>query len=283
MTAIVFGLLTALMWASSNLCSSRSVRYIGQYSVVAWVMLVGLVITLPFTVAAGVPDSLDTQTLLMLTGIGVAVVTGLLLLYAAMKFGKVSLVAPIAATEGAVAAVISSVAGESLAPIAAGLLVAVAGGVTLSVIAPDPAPIPDERPVRAALLAAAAAGSFAVGLFLTGKVSTSLPLAWAVLPPRVVGTLALFLPLLALRRLRMTRRALPLVVATGTTEVLGYVAFTLGARDSIATVAVLASQVSTFTALGGRLLFKERLGAVQVAGILSVILGVTGLAIVSSA
>lgn len=279
MTAVLCGLAAALLWTGSNLASSRSVRMIGEYSVVAWVMAFGLLLSLPFAVIGTDPPDVDVTTLARLVGIGVAGVVGLLLLYAALRRGKVSVVAPIASTEGAVAAVISSVMGESLAPLAVAFLMVVVIGVVLSVMAPESAPIPHERPVLAALLAVAAAGCFGLALFLVGSLSSEVPLVWILLPPRVVGTLALFLPLLLVRRLRISRAALPFVLATATTEVLGYLVFGLGARESIAVVAVLASQVATFTAIGGRVLFAEQLGRIQVLGIVVVIAGVTSLAI----
>jgi drug/metabolite transporter (DMT)-like permease len=281
-TALLCGVLTALMWTSSNLCSARAVRYVPQYSVVAWITLVGLLITLPFCLAGGIPAGLDAARALGLGVAGLAVVGGLLLLYGAFRIGKVSVVAPVAATEGAVAAVISAAAGESLAPAAAVVLVVIVIGVGLSVVAPDPQPVPDERPVRAAMMATGAACSFGLGLYLTGRWSHDLPLAWILMLPRLVGTVALMSPLLITRRLRLARPAVPLVVATGFSEVLGYLAFTLGAADSIATVSVMASQVATFTALGGWLLFGERLGRVQVLGIAVLISAVTGLAVLSS-
>jgi drug/metabolite transporter (DMT)-like permease len=281
-SALVFGALTALMWSNSNLCSSRAVRSIPEYSVVAWITLVGLLITIPFSVARGLPAALDTGRVLGLAVVGIATVAGLVLLYSAFKIGKVALVAPIAATEGAVAALISAATGEALAPVVTVLLIGIVCGVGLSVIAPDPAPIPHDQPVRAALLATAAAGCFGVGLYLTGRLSTDLPLAWVLMVPRVVGTLVLFVPLLVTRRLRITRYAAPLVVATGFSEVLGYLAFGLGAATSIATVSVMASQTATFSALGGRILFKERLGRIQIAGIALIVSAVTGLALVTS-
>ena len=42
MISIVFGLLTAVFFASSSLFSSRAVKVIGSWSAVAWAMLVGL-------------------------------------------------------------------------------------------------------------------------------------------------------------------------------------------------------------------------------------------------
>jgi len=279
LAAIVFGSLTALLWAGSSLASSRSVRYIGQYSVVAWVMLVGTVVTVPFTIASGVPATLDQSALLALIAIGASALVGLLLMYAALRVGKVTVVGPIAATEGAVAALLSALAGEPLAPLAAALLLLVVGGVMLSTLAPDPSPITDERPVRAAILASIAALMFGISLFLSGRLSLDLPISWVVLPPRILGTLTLFLPLLVTGSLRITRKALPLVISTGLTEVLGFATFSLGARTSLATVAVLASQVATFTVIGGWILFRERLGRVQALGIAIVILGITGLAL----
>lgn len=283
MAALVCGILTALLWAGSNLASSRSVKYIGQYSVVAWVMAIGTGALLPFTAASGVPDSLDASAVIGLTTMGTALLAGLLLMYSAFRIGKVTIVAPIAATEGAVAAVFSAITGESVAPIALALLLVVVCGVIMSTLAPDPAPIDHERPVLAALLSAAAAAMFGFGLFLSGRLSLDLPLSWVVLPPRLIGTLVLFVPLLITGKLRIRRKALPLVIATGFTELLGYVTFAMGSRTSLATTAVLASQVSTFTAIGGWLLFREKLGKAQTIGVIIVILGITGLAIATNA
>ena len=282
MSAIAFGVCAALMWASSNLCSARAVRTVPQQSVVAWIMFVGLLITAPFAAAGGVPVGLTASRLVGLSVVGVVVVTGLVLVYGAFRIGKVSLVAPLAATEGAVAAVISAVAGESLPLASALLLVAVVVGVALSVLARDAQPVPHGRPLAAAAMATASAGFFGLGLFLTGRLSADLPLAWVLLVPRVVGTVVLFCPLLLSGRLRLSRQALPLVAATGASEVLGYLAFGLGARTSIATTAVLASQVATVTVIGGRVLFEERLGRLQLSGIAILMSAVAGLALRSA-
>lgn len=281
MTAIVFGIITACLWATSTLCSSRSVRMIGQFSVVAWAMLVGLIVTLPVAAASGVPEGLTTTAVVGLAAAGAAVVGGLLLAYAALRVGKVAVVAPIMATEGAVAAAISAVAGESIGAVSAMALAIVVLGVVVAAIAPDPVPISDERPVRAVLLASAGALLFGFALFMTGRQSADLPLVWVLIPPRAVGTLLLFLPLVLMRRLRITRAALPLVIATGVAEVLGYLTFGLGARDSIATVAVLSSQFGTFAVIAAWLLFKERVGRLQLVGIGLLVVGVTTLAAAS--
>jgi drug/metabolite transporter (DMT)-like permease len=57
--AVIGGLGAALAWATSTLCSSRSSRLVEPASVVAWVMIVGLIITLPVAAIEGVPARLD--------------------------------------------------------------------------------------------------------------------------------------------------------------------------------------------------------------------------------
>jgi drug/metabolite transporter (DMT)-like permease len=279
---LIYGLLTALMWTNSNLCSARSVRYIPQYSVVAWVTLVGLIVTIPFAVIGGVPAGLTAGVIAGLSLVGVCVVVGLVFLYGAFRVGKVSVVSPIAAAEGAVAAVLAGVFGEPIGTVRAAMLVLIVVGVVLSALAPDPAPIDHEQPIKAAVLAFGSACFFGLGIFLTGRFSADLPLAWVLMVPRIAGCLVLFVPLLVTGKLQLTRSAVPFVSATGVSEVLGYFFLGLGSRLSIAITAVMASQVATFTVLGGRILFGERLGRLQILGIVIVITGVTGLALVGA-
>jgi drug/metabolite transporter (DMT)-like permease len=96
-----------------------------------------------------------------------------------------------------------------------------------------------------------------------------------VLSARLIGTVALVIPLAFAGRLRPPARVLPLVAASGVGEVLGFYLYTAGARHGIAIAAVLASQFATFSALGAYLLFGERLSRVQLAGVISVIIGVS--------
>jgi uncharacterized membrane protein len=113
--AILGGVGAATAWACSILCSSRSSRLIDPMAVVAWVMLVGLVITAPLAAVTGVPAQLHGAALVWLIIAGAGNVGGLILNYHALRIGQVSLVAPIVSTEGAIAAVISVIAGASLA------------------------------------------------------------------------------------------------------------------------------------------------------------------------
>lgn len=280
MVSIVFGLLTAAFFASSSLLSSRSVKIIGSGSSLAWVMLVGLVITTPFVFASGVPANLGAS-LPWMTAAALGNVIGILIAGFALRVGKVGVVAPIVATEGAIAAVIAAALGESIAPIVAFLLLVIVGGIVLSAMAPDPEPLEHERPLQAVLLATVAAACFGVSLFATGNLSDELPIAWVLLPARLVGVLIILLPLLLTRRLRITRSTAPLVVAMGFTEALGFVCFAIGAQYQVAVTSVLASQFAPLAAVAAYLLFKERLGRLQIAGVVVLVVGVTALTVAS--
>lgn len=280
MVSIVFGLLTAAFFASSSLLSSRSVKIIGSGSSLAWVMLVGLVITTPFVFASGVPANLGAS-LPWMTAAALGNVIGILIAGFALRVGKVGVVAPIVATEGAIAAVIAAALGESIAPIVAFLLLVIVGGIVLSAMAPDPEPLEHERPLQAVLLATVAAACFGVSLFATGNLSDELPIAWVLLPARLVGVLIILVPLLLTRRLRITRSTAPLVVAMGFTEALGFVCFAIGAQYQVAVTSVLASQFAPIAAVAAYLLFKERLGRLQIAGVVVLVVGVTALTVAS--
>jgi drug/metabolite transporter (DMT)-like permease len=279
--AILGGLGAALAWAATTLCASRSSRMIGPLSVLSWVMIVGLLVTLPGALAQGVPANLASGTVAWLTLSGIGNVAGLLLTYAALRSGKIGIVAPLASTEGAVAAVISVAAGEHVAPGAGVVLLVIAVGIVLTTIS-RATPHVERDSARPALLALAAAAAFGSSLYATGHVGTRLPVFWAVLPPRVVGVAVVALPLAARGRLVLTRSALPLVVIGGLAEVAGFISFTLGSRHGLAVSAVLASQFAAISTLLAFLVFRERLLRVQVAGVATIVAGVAVLTVLQS-
>lgn len=278
MLAILGGLGAAAAWAVSVLCSSRSSRLIEPMAVVAWVMLVGLVIAAPLAAVTGVPARLGGSALVWLIVSGAGNVGGLIVNYYALRLGQVSLVAPIVSTEGAIAAVISVVAGQSLAlSVAVTLLLIVAGVVLASVPAPDLAVHEAARHPRTVLLAMISAVAFGVSLYATGRAGALLPASWVVLSARLIGAVTLALPLLLVGRLRLTARAAPLVIASGLAEVAGFYSYTLGSRHGLAIAAVLSSQFAVLAVAASYVLFGERLSRIQLAGVSCVLVGVAAL------
>lgn len=282
MVAILGGLAAALSWAIATLASSRSSRMIGPMSVLGWVMAVGLVAAIgPALLASPVELELPEHVGLIVVGLSHNI--GLLLAYAALSIGRVSIVAPIVATEGALAAVISIALGEALGLPTAVLLAAIAAGVVMaaserSADRTSPAPAPTQN-ARAALFAVAAALTFSVGLVLAGRLGAEgMPPAWVMLASRSVGVLLIVIPLVLARRFRLTRAALPLVVLAGILEVFGGAIYVVAASEGVAVAAVLSSQFAAIAAVAAFFLFRERLQRLQLVGVVTVAVGITLLA-----
>jgi drug/metabolite transporter (DMT)-like permease len=207
-------------------------------------------------------------------------IVGLLLNYTALTLGKVSVVAPIATTEGAIAATISILLGE---PITAALFVAlsvVVTGVVLTAWGPegDESAGTKGGPLFLAV-AISSALLFGVSLYAVGHASLLVPAAWVVAAGRIIGVVCLTLPLMLTGRFRMTRAVLPLVVLCGCTEVVGFLVIAWGAQESIAVTSVLSSQFAVLTAIASMYL-GERVLRHQLAGALLTGLGVAAVTLV---
>ena len=280
MIALIGGVIAALCFTAAILGSTRATRLVGPMATLGGVMLVSGLVSAPIVLlsVAGTPFPADSLGWLVLAGAGN--VGGLFAEYAGLRRGKVGIVGALAAAEGAVAATLSIVAGEQLAP-AVGIGVAVvAGGVVLTALAPDP---PDARTapgaLRTAILFGAIAGlAFGASLYSTGRLGASLPIGWALVAPRVVGIAAITLPAALTGRLRISRAAWPYVVAGGLGETGGFVAFAWGAGGGIAVASALAAQFATLGAIVAWFWFHERLSRWQWLGIATVAIGVVVLA-----
>ena len=154
--------------------------------------------------------------------------------------------------------------------------------MVLAAIAPDPAPLQHERPVLAVGLATGAALVLGISLYSTGHLSGELPISWVLLPARVVGVVAIAIPLALARKLELTKRAVPMVLWMGLAEVTGVTLFSLGAEDEVAITAVLSSQFAPIAAILAFVLFKERLGRLQITGVAVVVVAVTALSVASA-
>jgi drug/metabolite transporter (DMT)-like permease len=303
-TAIIGGLVAAMLWAAATLSSSRSSRMLGSRVVIAWVMIVGAIVGLPVALLSPAPAVVRPESIAIVLLSGICYVVGLQLTYAALRIGQVSLIAPIVATEGAIGALIAVALGDPLALSAAVMLGVIVVGVVMASLersGPDvpagdldlvvdpadleaapatgPARVATER--RALVLAIAAACFFGVGLVAAGRSALVLPVAWVAVTARAVGILVVALPLVLTGQLTLTRRALPLVIVAGVGEIIGSMASAWGSRESIAVTAVLGSQFAAIAAVAAYVLFHERLARIQVIGVVLIVAGVTALAATS--
>ncbi len=276
MIAIFGGLGAATVFAVATLCSSRSTRMIGPSPVLAWVMTIGLLIVIPWAAVVGFPDGVGADDAGWLAVAGLGNVLGLLCAYSALRIGKVGVVAPIVSTEGAIAAVIAAIAGEEIAGGVGLTLAVIAVGILLAATAREPFSLASEASGRlVALYAVAAALLFGVSLYATARVSADLPIVWALVPARLAGVFVVALPLVLTSKLRLTRRAVPLVIGSGIAEVTGFALFAVASRHGIAVSAVLASQFAAIAGIAAFLLFGERLTRLQLTGVALIVVGVS--------
>ena len=282
MTAILGGLGATLAFTGTSLLIAHTTTIIPGVTIAALAMTIGLVIVLPFAVTGGIPEGLNEGSAGWLVVGGLANVVAFLCVYSALGVGQVGAVAPIVSTEGAFAAICAFIGGEQIStPIAIALAV-IAAGVVL-VARGKPADPTGERSREAVLpstahaavrLALAGALLFGLSLYAIGRASEELPVAWVLLAPRIFGTLLVTAPLWARGRLTVPRSAWPYVTAIAVLEAIGLAFYAIGARESLAVTAVLASQFAAFATVAAAILFHERLRRSQVAGLVTVAVGV---------
>jgi drug/metabolite transporter (DMT)-like permease len=272
---ILGGLGAALAWGLSTVVASRSTRILGSQQVLAYVMLLGLAALAVLAPLSGFPHGAGTNPWAWAVLAGAGSAAGLSMMYRAVRIGKVGVVAPIASTEGAIAAVISIALGETLTAGVAVCLVVIAAGVVLVTLRGHA----EDVHLRPALYAVAAAGLFGVNLVASAHAGDALGALWTILVARIVGVSLIALPLVLRGALRPPGRAWWMVVFSATAEVLGYVAYVTGARHGIAVAAVLGSQFAAVAAVCSFMVFGERLGRRQVAGAGVIVTGVGVLAL----
>jgi drug/metabolite transporter (DMT)-like permease len=188
--------------------------------------------------------------------------------------------------------VLAVILGEPLALATAVVLGLIALGVVMAAVersrddqVADPSRTARDlaNPRRAILLAISAAAVFSVGLVLSGRLGAAgMPPLWVIVASRTVGVLLIALPLVLRRQFRLTRPAVRLVVLAGVLEAVGSGVYVVAASSDIAIAAVLSSQFAAIVAVGGFLLFGERLQRVQIAGVVLIVVGVTALSALST-
>lgn len=263
----------------ATLLAAGSSRRVGVITTLAWVVLAGLLIGAPIAALSGAAD-VGGDDLAWLAVVGIGNAAGLALIYAGYRRARVAVVACLASTQGALAALIAVAAGERPSPLTLlGFLPVVVGVVLVAFADEEIDPAARASTGTAIALGMTAAALFAVSLFAAGKAGEGLPAAWVALPARVVGVTVLVVVLAAGMRPLIAPGRARLAIAAGAAEVVGIIAFTIGARESVAVTAVLGSQFAALTAVGGLLLFGERLRPRQVTGVAILAVGVAMVAL----
>jgi drug/metabolite transporter (DMT)-like permease len=271
---ILAGLTAAVCWGLSTVVASRSTRILGSQQALAYVMLIGLVVLAVITPLTGLPAHAGPRSLTWAVLAGVASAAGLSVMYRALRLGKVGVVAPIASTEGALAAVFAIALGERLTPGVAVSLAVVAIGVIVVTVRGRAADVH----LRPSVYAFTAACCFGVGLVSSARAGDSLGPLWTILIARILGVAVIAAPLIVRRSLPLPGRAWWMVGFSAMAELAGFVAYVAGSHRSVAIPAVLGSQFAAVATIGSFLVFGERIGRRQIAGATVIVMGVGALA-----
>jgi len=277
--SILAGLGTATFFAIGMLTAARASRAVGPFRVVAWSAVVASVLLSPFLLFGDRPTDISSGQGWFLALSGICNVLGFIFVYAALGVGKVGVVAPIVATQGAVTAVLAALTGSVIEGVVTFWLTVVVLGVVIAARSQDPEPLPREQPVRAVLLATCGSVVFGISLLAIGTLSSELPIQWVLMPARLTGILLIALPLALQGKLRVPVKLIPILVLTGICDVGGITLYTVGAEYSVPVTAVVASQMAPLAAVFAYIVFRERLGRGQIAGIFIIIVGVSALSL----
>ena len=196
MLTILFGLASAVGWGAPDAVLAQAVRRVGAFPVVFGSIVIGTVLASPLALVLDLPDWSE-RSLLLAPLVGVLTVVGFQAGFMSFREGAVSVVAPIIACEGGVAALFSIAGGEHLnGLVLAGLPFAVAGVVLVS--------RGEGESSRAGVLPAVAAALIWGGvLALSAPIAHDLGAGWAFLLVRGSAVVAM-LPV-ALARGRAAR------------------------------------------------------------------------------
>ena len=277
---ILLGILAATVWGVAGVAGGLGSRLVGPARAIGWAMLLGMVVAVPLALASGAPGRVDVRTGLWVLLISVCMLGGLACVYAGMRYGSISVVAPISATYGGVAALIAILAGDPVTGLAIGALsLAVLGAVLASrgETATPGAAYSNQR--VAALLGAGAALLWGVQLWAGGQIQDDLGASWLVASARMIGVLVITVPLVVRGELRVERKALPYFLIAGVGEVCGFTLYLVDSGYGIAQAAVLTGQYGTVAALIGIFVLKERLQFTQVIGLVLIVVAVVGLSL----
>ena len=269
MASIFFGLLSALSWGGGDFFGGLSGRRIGAALAVLYAELAGLVLLLAALPLVNEPRP-PTGDLLVAMGVGGVGCLSLVMLYAAMARGQMSIAAPVSALLAAALPILVSAFTEGLPGTArlAGFAFALAA-IWLISQAGDSARPRLERLADLALPLLAGIG-FGLYFVLIHSVTQTATL-WPLLAARGGGTLVMLVYVLLRRApLRIRAAVIPIVCLAGLLDVGGNLFYILaGQAGRLDVAAVISSLYPGGTVFLAWLFLKERISRAQGLGILA--------------
>ena len=280
--SVLFGLAFAIGIGVADVISAGLTRSLGVLRTVFLLQLLGVAGMSVFALVTGQLETLEANDVISMAGLTVLVVFFYLGFYKALQLGPIALVGPIVAAHSAVVVVLAVVfLGERISQGQVVAIGAIVAGVVMASV--DMNAIRSGRTVIGLGVVLAIVVSIAAGFWQFAIAAFSKEIGWfaPVFLTRLfmVGMLA---PVVTMRRewpwRALNRRLAVGVVSVAALETLALLAFTRGSEIGVVSIVAAASTAyPVIPIIGGIVLFKERLSAIQFAGLFIVSLGMLGL------
>jgi drug/metabolite transporter (DMT)-like permease len=300
LTAIFFGLTTALFWGVCDFLSRQPSKEIGFYLTTAYMQGGSLFVTFLYAALFGYLNlraiSINESYVLASLAIGIVAYTGLLFIIRGYSLGNMTIVAPIAGSYPAVTALLSFlVLGVILVPaqsyaIALTIVGIVLSGTRLSeflgfkkkISSPAEGASTKTRLIvgaDSAIVSALCGGTafFALG-FVTPVLGSVLPvvllkISGFVMAFCVVGALKIHMKI-------PSKQAICWLLIIGALDGFGFITLNTGILDAgkdLPIVVTMAALMSVVTSMLASIFYNEKLEKIQVLGVALIVLGVASI------
>jgi drug/metabolite transporter (DMT)-like permease len=274
MLSIFFGLTSALSWGAADFCGGLASRKAKAYQAVLFGEAAGLAVLLVVAFSSG-EAAIGWYSWLLCGIAGSMGVLGLLLFFQAMARGKMSVASPVAALTGAVLPVVVGSLSEGFPGwlTLAGFVLALAAIWFIS--QPDGGPKNLRLRLADLSLPLMAGIGFGVYLILIHRGSQT-GLFWPMVSARSAGVITMLAYTLVTRQPFLPTKAVwPLLILNGVLDVSGNGLYILaGQNGRMDVAAVLASLYPGLTVLLAALFLHERLGRLQITGIIIALIAI---------
>lgn len=274
LTVVLLALASAALWGTSDFGGGLLGRRAPLLSAIAATQGVGFVLALAITAARGEPALVGQDLWLSIAG-GFLAAVGLGSLYGGLAYGRMGIVAPVAAVLTAMTPAVIGIALEGVPPplVLLGMGLAIVAVVVVSMVRDPGSGRPSGLPL--AVLAGVSLGVLSFVLSRVGDDWLLAPLATIRGVQLVVFTTIV---VVARRAWRVPRASWPLVAAVAVIDLLGNVTFLSAARIELAPAAVVSSLYPVVTVLLAASILRERMTGSHAAGIA---LAITAVALIA--
>jgi uncharacterized membrane protein len=282
LAALAWGMSAAVVWGFCAPSISLAVRHGDRiWPVMFWLFVFSLLTAVVAAVVVQKNASISPAGAAAALGMGLLYTLGDYFYFAAVKVGRIAVVAPIVGCNGAISAVLAVLAGASLTAITAGGLVIMLIGL-LAVTSAQGGGTERLRSTSASarpvLFAVGSGLSFGVAFFVSGKIRGVDP-AWIVALSRVACIVAVLAICAGREPIAIPKQALYWAALAGSLDAAGYIAFIQGSQYSIPVAAITTSQWAGLAVFIGILMLRERLTIRQTMGVVLLVAGTAVVAV----